>query len=113
MAAPKYYLPPILEQLAAVPPRSAARRQERPGAQRPHNGSITYRVLMLLRERSPRWHEHCELMRLTGASRGAIAWAVRYLQERGMARSIPSNRNPQYRRYQAVLPVAGNEPDRH
>lgn len=102
MPAPNRYLPPILEQLAAVPPHSGARRQERPGAQHPHSGSITSQVLAVLRERHPRWHEHGELMRLTGGSRGAIAWAVRYLQARGLARSITSNRNPQYRRYQAV-----------
>lgn len=66
-------------------------------------GSVTDRVLQVLRSRHPRWHEHRELMRLTGASRGGIAWAVRYLQEHGLVRSIPSARHPNYHRYQAVL----------
>lgn len=66
-------------------------------------GSVTDRVLIAVVEHHPKWLEHYELIRLTGGSRGAIAWAVRYLQEHGKLRSIQSARNPQYRRYQAVI----------
>ncbi len=93
----------VMDAASHAPPPDAPR--ERPGARTPHDGSVTSRVLLVLIERHPRWHEHYELMRLTGASRGAIAWAVRYLQNRGLVRSIPSNRNPQYRRYQATKPA--------
>jgi hypothetical protein len=66
-------------------------------------GSMTEKVREAAKDVHPRWLEHHELMAVTGGSRGAIAWAVRYLQEHGLLRSIPSSRHPQYRRYQAVL----------
>lgn len=104
--------PPSLLDLVMGAAASAARAKAE--AQRPpwplnpfpkgvREGSVTDKVLHVLRMRHPRWHEHRELMRLTGASRGGIAWAVRYLQERGLVRSIPSARHPNYHRYQAVL----------
>jgi len=65
-------------------------------------GSVTDKVLAIAVLHHPRWFEHHELMRLTGASRGGISWAVRYLQERNMMRSIRSARHPSYLRYQAV-----------
>lgn len=66
------------------------------------SGSVTDKVLAVVVLDHPRWFEHHELMRLAGGSRGAIAWAVRYLQEHNMVRSIPSSRHPSYKRYQAV-----------
>lgn len=101
-------LPSLCEQVVAA--ASAANSAQRPAW--PHNpfptgvraGSVTDKVLQLLVSKYPRWHDHREIMRLTGASRGGIAWAVRYLQERHLVRSIASaNGHPQYRRYQAVL----------
>lgn len=65
-------------------------------------GSVTDKVLRVLRDRHPQWVEHHELLSLTGASRGAIAWAVRYLKAKGLIRSIPSYRQSNYRRYQAT-----------
>ncbi len=65
-------------------------------------GSATDKVQRILETHHPRWLEHCELMRMTGLSRGAVTWALRYLSEHGMTRSIPSVRHQSYRRYQFV-----------
>lgn len=65
-------------------------------------GSATDKCLKALETAHPRWVEHAELMRVTGHSRGAIAWAVAYLQRHKLLRSIPSARNRQYLRYQAI-----------
>lgn len=65
-------------------------------------GSATEKILVALNSAHPRWFEHWELMRICGRSRGAVSWAMAYLQQHGLARSIQSSRNPQYRRYQAV-----------
>ncbi|MBK7022315.1 MAG: hypothetical protein IPH41_01935 [Sulfuritalea sp.] len=62
-------------------------------------GSATDKVHAILVAQQRRWFEHCELMHLTGHSRGAITWALKYLGERGKVRSIPSARHPQWRRY--------------
>lgn len=50
----------------------------------------------------PRWMEHRELMHITGHSRGAVSWAVRYLMEHDMVRAIRSARHPQYKRFQST-----------
>lgn len=68
------------------------------------SGSGTECILAALHEVYPRWVEHFELMEATGCSRGAVDWGIRYLEQNGMARSIPSSRNPQYLRYQATNP---------
>lgn len=68
-------------------------------------GSATELILCALYESHPRWLEHWELMQITGRSRGAIAWGLRYMQERGLVRSIKSAKHPQYLRYQVVLSV--------
>lgn len=108
MPAKPLALPSLCEQMVAAAACAAELRRAsggRPAARAPKSASVTRQVLVILGANHPRWHEHGELMRLTGASRGAISWAVRYLQERGLARSIHSNRHPQYRRYQAVVQV--------
>lgn len=64
------------------------------------SGSATDKVYFILSENPKRWFEHCELMRLTGHSRGAISWATRYLREHQLLRSIRSARHPSYMRYQ-------------
>lgn len=109
-------LPSLYQQLMAA----AACAAMCPGTTRPawptnpfsagvRDGSVTEKVLEALRSHYPRWLEHRDLMRITGGSRGAIAWAVRYLQEHSLARSIPSascrpqGGGPQLRRYQAVI----------
>ena len=65
-------------------------------------GSATDKCHKALADNHPRWLEVCDLKRLTGHSRGAIAWAMRYLVKNKMARSIPSSRHPSYCRYQAI-----------
>lgn len=62
-------------------------------------GSITEKVLDVLKENKSKWFEHHTLMRLTGGSRGAISWAVRYLMAQGQIRTIPSSRQSNYLRY--------------
>lgn len=104
-------LPYMLELAVGCAASAAAAKIE---AQRPpwplnpfprgiREGSATEAVLNALSDGYPRWFENCELMRLTGRSRGAVAWALGYLAEHGLVRSIPSARHPQYRRYQGVL----------
>lgn len=66
-------------------------------------GSASEKILRALVQAHPRWMEHWELMRVTGRSRGAVCWGIRYLAESGLLRSIPSARHPSYRRYQAIL----------
>lgn len=65
-------------------------------------GSATAKVKAALDAAHPEWLEHCDLMRMTGHSRGAVAWGLRYLAERGMVRSIQSARRQTYRRYQII-----------
>jgi DNA-binding transcriptional regulator GbsR (MarR family) len=65
--------------------------------------------MLALNSAHPRWMEHWELMQITGRSRGAVCWGVRYLAENGLVRSIKSARHPQYLRYQAVITVTKAE----
>lgn len=67
-------------------------------------GSATEKILAALNAAHPCWLEHWELMQITGRSRGAISWGMRYLAEHDLVRSIKSSRNPQYLRYQIVKP---------
>lgn len=62
-------------------------------------------ILAALNQAHPRWLEHWELMQITGRSRGAIAWGLRYMQQRGLARAITSAKHPHYLRYQAVISI--------
>lgn len=110
-------LPSMFEQfMSAATSATAAKAEEQrqPWPSNPfpkgiRDGSATELILEALKEAHPRWLEHWELMRITGRSRGAIAWGMRYLGERGMVRSIQSARHPSWRRYQAVKP-ASDEP---
>jgi hypothetical protein len=106
-------LPSLLEQAMGCATSFAAAKLE---AQRPawppnpfpkgmREGSATELVLCALYESHPRWLEHWELMQITGRSRGAISWGMRYLQERGRVRSCKSAKHPQYLRYQVVISV--------
>lgn len=103
-------VPSMFEQLmsaAAGAARAKADAQRPPWPMNPFQpgiraGSVTDRVLQVLIANYPRWHEHNELMRLTGGTRGAIAWGVGYLQRYGLVRAIPSARHPKYLRYRAV-----------
>jgi hypothetical protein len=68
----------------------------------PQPGSATEQILAALNQAHPRWLEHWELMEITGRSRGAIAWGLKYMQERGMVMSVKSARHPQFLRYRVV-----------
>lgn len=68
-------------------------------------GSATDLAMTALLAAHPRWLEHWELMQITGRSRGAVSWGMKYLEERGRVRSIKSARNPNYKRYRAVISV--------
>lgn len=103
---------PSLLQLAQGAAASA--RQAKEDARKPvwpvnpfppgiRSGSATDKVYFILSTNPKCWFEHCELMRLTGHSRGAIAWAIRYLAERRKVRSIKSARHPQYLRYRVMV----------
>lgn len=104
-------LPSMFDQFMSIAASSAAAKAE---AQRPawppnpfpkgvRTGSATEKVLHALKAAHPRWLEHGELMQLTGRSRGAVTWGMRYLQKQGLVRSIQSARHPSYLRYQAVI----------
>lgn len=101
-------LPSMFAQLMAAASH-AAMQPERP-RQWPLNpfprgiraGSATDKCLKALQANEGKWLEVCDLMRITGHSRGAIAWAMRYLGAQGLVRSIPSARHSAYKRYQAI-----------
>lgn len=111
MSASLPKLPSILEQMMSISASAAtvkAKEERPPWPPNPfpkgiRTGSATEKVLHALKAAHPRWLEHWELMQVTGRSRGAVAWGMRYLQERGMVRSIQSARHPSYLRYQAVI----------
>ena len=65
-------------------------------------GCGTERVYIALVASSPRWFEHHEIMRMANCSRNETDWGLRYLIANGMVRAIPSARNTQYLRYQAI-----------
>lgn len=103
-------LPSMLEMLMSASASAAKAKEE---AQRPgwpanpfpkgyREGSATEKTMAALVAAHPRWLEHWELMRITGRSRGAIAWGLRFLQERGKVMSIKSARHPQFLRYRVV-----------
>lgn len=69
----------------------------------PRPGCATERIMLALLDAHPRWLEAYELRLIAECKRGALAWGVRYLAERGRIRSIPSFRHPGYCRYQAVM----------
>lgn len=68
----------------------------------PRAGSGTDRVLQELRRAAPQPLEAGQLRHRCQISRGALAWAVRYLQEAGDIRAIPHHKHPKYFRYVAV-----------
>lgn len=75
------------------------------------SGSATDKVNQALVNAFPKWLEHNEIMRLTGCSRGAVAWAIAYLDANQLVRSTKSARHPQYLRYQSMPMRTGADPD--
>lgn len=103
-------LPTLAQQALAGPAPYVARSAEAERPAWPVNpfpkgirpGSATEKILAALNTAHPRWLEHWQLMSITGCSRGAVAWGMRYLAAHGLVRSIASARHPQYLRYSAV-----------
>lgn len=104
------HVPSLSQQIIAASAAAAVQAAE---AQRPpwplnpfprglRPGSGTDRVLQELRRVAPRPLEAGQLRMRCQISRGALAWAVRYLQEAGNIRAIPHHKHPQYFRYVAV-----------
>ena len=104
-------LPSMFEQFMSAAASTTAAKMEAERPPWPTNpfpkgiqpGSATEKILAALNAAHPRWLEHWELMQITGRSRGAIAWAMKYLGERDMVRSIKSAKHPNWLRYQVVL----------
>ena len=114
-------IPSLLEQVQGCAASAAAAKVE---AERPpwpvnpfprgmKDGSATQKIITALEAAYPRWLECWQLMQITGRSRGAIAWGMRYLAEHGLVRSVQSARHPQYLRYQAMKSTRERGNDRH
>lgn len=102
-------MPTLAEMFASAAASADAARLE---AQRPpwplnpfpkgfHPGSTTDRVLQELLRVAPAPLEAGQLRFRCNASRGAVAWATRFLIELGKIEQIHDPRNPCYRRYKA------------
>jgi hypothetical protein len=102
-------LPSLVEQVESLSVRSPAVAQmNRPWPPNPfpkgiRTGSATEKVLHALKAAHPSCLEHWQLMQITGRSRGAIAWGMRYLQANGLVQAFSSMKNRQYLRYRAVI----------
>jgi hypothetical protein len=106
--------PSLFAQLLAQAAQAANQPEEpRPGwpanpfATGVRSGSATDAVLTLMRSEPKRWWCHSQLVWQTGRGRGAVTWALAYLEQQGLIRSIPFTSRPPYRRYQAK--VGGDE----
>lgn len=66
------------------------------------DGSVTDKVLAELRRVRPAHLEHGQLRFNLGASRGAVSWALRYLEAHGLVARVSDPRHPQYRRWKAT-----------
>ncbi|MDD5387874.1 MAG: hypothetical protein PHD37_00905 [Gallionellaceae bacterium] len=66
-------------------------------------GSATWRTHVLLLAAYPRYLTCHELRQGSGYGRGAVAWALRYLAERGAIQKYPHPRHAAYYLYRAVL----------
>lgn len=113
MAPLRAPLPSLLEQAMGCTSSFAAAKLEARRPDWPANpfpkgfreGSATAKTMAALLVAHPRWLEHWELMQITGRSRGAVTWGMKFLKERGLVMAIPSARNPCYLRYRAVISV--------
>lgn len=77
------------------------------------DGKCTDRVLAELKRVAPQHLEHGQLRMNLGLSRGAVCWALRYLEARGMVERLHDPRNPSYRRWRAVPPAPTFGESRH
>lgn len=110
MPAAKPPLPSLCEQLmaaashAAMHPEDARRTWPvNPFPCGVQKGSVTDRVLKELLRIHPRTLNHGQLMDRCNAGRGAVSWAVRYLQEQELIESLQDLRQSTYLRYRAIV----------
>lgn len=96
-------LPSMLEQAALFVKEEQPGWPLNPFPSGPREGKCTNRVLDELKRVYPQHLEHGQLRMNLGLSRGAVCWALRYLESRGMIARVHDPRNPQYRRWRAVL----------
>lgn len=66
------------------------------------DGKCTDRVLAELKRAYPQHLEHGQLRMNLGLSRGAVTWALRYLEARGMVTRATDPRNPSYCRWRST-----------
>jgi len=102
-------LPSLVEQVESLSVRSPAVAQMNPPwppnpfPRGMRDGKCTDRVLLELKRAYPQHLEHGQLRMSLGLSRGAVCWALRYLEARGLVARIHDPRNSQYRRWRAVI----------
>lgn len=103
MSATVQRLPTMFEQLSSMARKQAlvARFNPRP-AGRIIPGSTTDLVLQCLREHGG-FMTHAQIILKVERDRGAVAWALLFLKQQGMIRSVSDgSRNPRYCRYRAT-----------
>lgn len=104
----------LLQQLMAAQAHAAAnQKQDLRFGPKPHmrhyrHGSASARVDAALLMCHPRILSCSELRRMTGLSRGALAWALRYLHERNRLLRYSHPSHPQYLRYKFNVAVLGH-----
>lgn len=65
-------------------------------------GSASEAVLQVLRANPKTFYEHGRLMAITGQSHSAVSWALKYLREQGLVKTIgDTSRNVRWLRYQS------------
>lgn len=99
-------LPSMVEQALLCSKKDDAPRVQWPANPFPRgmrDGSCTYKVHQELMRVHPRFLEHGQLRVGLNLTRGAVSWALRYLEERGFVTKVVDPRNTQYRRYRAVV----------
>lgn len=70
-------------------------------------GSATVRVLKALREVFPNALPHHELIRRSGTTRGAAAWAICFLASRGLIEKLGHPGHSRYMRYRCKPEAEG------
>jgi hypothetical protein len=67
------------------------------------DGCCTQQVMEELKRAYPKHLEHGQLRFNLNLSRGAVSWSLRYLEAHGLVARVSDPRNPNYRRYRAIL----------
>jgi hypothetical protein len=102
-----FYLAQELLALRKPGPKQKGFNPRPPGVIR--DGSATRAVMAELVHCYPAWRTQSQLCWTLKRERGAVQWALRYLQQLELIQSVPDAvRNPRYRRYRAI-PQEGNK----